>query len=591
MKGWRRVNCLTPLLGGAGQFRSYRRSWLSRDVLAGLTVAAYLVPQVMAYAEVAGLPPVVGLWAIIGPLAIYAFVGSSRQLSVGPESTTALMTAVVLMPLAAGDPVRYASLAATLALLTGAICLLGRLLRLGFLADLLSKPVLIGYMAGVAVIMIVGQLAKVTGVPVSGDDLLGEMASFVRGIDQIRWPTVILSLALVLTLFAFQHFAPRLPGPLITVVLAAAVVALFSLGEHGIDVVGAVPVGLPTPALPGLGMDSLSVLAIPAVGVAFVGYTDNVLTARAFALKQNQSIDANQEWLALGLANASSSVFHGFPVSSSGSRTAIAAAVGARTQLYSLVAMVVVLVTLLAAGPLLAVFPRPALGALVVYAAVKLIDGPELRRIAAFRKSELVIAMVTTVAVIGLGVIVGIVVAIALSVVDLLRRVARPHDGILGYVPGVAGMHDVDDYPSAQCVPGLVVYRYDAPLCFANAEDFRHRALAAVEVGGNGAGGERVQWFIMNAEANVGIDITAADTLGQLAAELDRRGIVFAMARVKQDLLADLDAIGFVGQIGSQRIYPTLPTAVEGYLTWYRTSHGQLPQGVHQPPLPTDPLA
>ena len=253
--------------------------------------------------------------------------------------------------------------------------------------------------------------------------------------------------------------------------------------------------------------------------------------------------------------------------------------------------MVVVLVTLLAAGPLLAVFPRPALGALVVYAAVKLIDGPELRRIAAFRKSELVIAMVTTVAVIGLGVIVGVVVAIALSVVDLLRRVARPHDGILGYVPGVAGMHDVDDYPSAQCVPGLVVYRYDAPLCFANAEDFRHRALAAVEVGGNGAGGERVQWFIMNAEANVGIDITAADTLGQLAAELDRRGIVFAMARVKQDLLADLDAIGFVGQIGSQRIYPTLPTAVEGYLTWYRTSHGQLPQGVHQPPLPTDPLA
>ncbi|WP_407669240.1 SulP family inorganic anion transporter [Nakamurella multipartita] len=578
---------MTPLLGGAGQFRSYRRSWLSRDVLAGLTVAAYLVPQVMAYAEVAGLPPVVGLWAIIGPLAIYAFVGSSRQLSVGPESTTALMTAVVLMPLAAGDPVRYASLAATLALLTGAICLLGRLLRLGFLADLLSKPVLIGYMAGVAVIMIVGQLAKVTGVPVSGDDLLGEMASFVRGIDQIRWPTVILSLALVLTLFAFQHFAPRLPGPLITVVLAAAVVALFSLGEHGIDVVGAVPVGLPTPALPGLGMDSLSVLAIPAVGVAFVGYTDNVLTARAFALKQNQSIDANQEWLALGLANASSSVFHGFPVSSSGSRTAIAAAVGARTQLYSLVAMVVVLVTLLAAGPLLAVFPRPALGALVVYAAVKLIDGPELRRIAAFRKSELV----TTVAVIGLGVIVGVVVAIALSVVDLLRRVARPHDGILGYVPGVAGMHDVDDYPSAQCVPGLVVYRYDAPLCFANAEDFRHRALAAVEVGGNGAGGERVQWFIMNAEANVGIDITAADTLGQLAAELDRRGIVFAMARVKQDLLADLDAIGFVGQIGSQRIYPTLPTAVEGYLTWYRTSHGQLPQGVHQSPLPTDPLA
>lgn len=533
----------------------------------------------------------VGLWAIIGPLAIYAVTGSSRQLSVGPESTTALMTAVVLMPLAAGDPIRYASLAGTLALLTGGICVLGRLLRLGFLADLLSKPVLIGYMAGVAVIMIVGQLEKVTGVPVSGEDFLGEIASFAGGIGQIRWPTVILSAALVLTLFAFQRFAPRLPGPLITVVLAAAIVAMFSLGDHGIDVVGAVPVGLPTPGLPNLSTDSLAVLVIPAIGVAFVGYTDNVLTARAFALKQHRSIDANQEWLALGLANVSASLFHGFPVSSSGSRTAIAAAVGARTQLYSLVAMAMVLVTLLAAGPLLAVFPRPALGALVVYAAVKLVDGPELRRIAAFRRSELVIAVITTAAVIGLGVIVGIVVAIALSVIDLLRRVARPHDGILGYVPGVAGMHDVDDYPAAQCIPGLVVYRYDAPLCFANAENFRHRALDAARAGQGGAGGERVQWFIMNAEANVGIDITAADTLGQLAGELRRRGIVFAMARVKQDLLADLAAVGFVDQIGSERIYPTLPTAVEGYLTWYRTVHGQLPPGVHQPPLPTDPLS
>lgn len=255
----------------------------------------------------------------------------------------------------------------------------------------------------------------------------------------------------MLTLFAFQRLAPRLPGPLITVVLAAAIVALFSLGDHGIDVVGPVPVGLPTPSVPGLGIDSLPVLIIPAVGAAFVGYADNVVTARAVVLKQrHQSIDANQEWLALGLSNVSSSLLHGFPVISSGSRTAIAAAVGARTPLSSLVAMGVVLVTLLAAGPLLAVFPRPALGALVVYAAVKLIDGPELRRIAAFRKSELFIAILTTVAVIGLGVIVGIVVAIGLSVVDLLRRVGRPHGGILGYVPGVAGMHDVDDYPSAR---------------------------------------------------------------------------------------------------------------------------------------------
>ncbi len=593
-----------PVLAGVEQFRGYRRAWLSRDLLAGLTVAAYLVPQVMAYAEVAGLPPVTGLWAIIGPLAVYAVLGSSRHLSVGPESTTALMTATTLMPLAAGNPARYASLAATLAILTGAICVVGRLLRLGFLADLLSKPVLIGYMAGVALIMIVGQLNKITGIPVSGEGFLVELSSFVNHIGQVRWWTVVLSAALVLALFGSQKFAPRVPGPLITVVLAAAIVGLFSLQDYGIEVVGAVPIGLPRPALPSLSIDDLSILIIPAIGVAFVGYTDNVLTARAFALRQDhRPIDANQEWTALGTANVSSALFHGFPVSSSGSRTAIAVAVGARTQLYSLVAMLVVLITLLVAGPLLALFPRPALGALVVYAAVQLIDVAELKRIGSFRRSELLIATVTTLAVVGMGVIVGILVAIGLSVVDLLRRMARPHDGILGYVPGVAGMHDIDDYPTARRIPGLLVYRYDAPLCFANAEDFRRRALAAVDSRqriGDGAADsaadsaadeEIVEWFIMNAEANVEIDITGADALDQLTRELDKRGITFAMARVKQDLLTDLRSAGIVDRIGSERVYPTLPTAVEGYLDWYRTKHGHVPQGVHQSPLPTDPLA
>ncbi len=585
-----------PVLAGVEQFRGYRRAWLSRDLLAGLTVAAYLVPQVMAYAEVAGLPPVTGLWAIIGPLAVYAVLGSSRHLSVGPESTTALMTATTLMPLAAGDPARYASLAASLAILTGAVCVVGRLLRLGFLADLLSRPVLIGYMAGVALIMIVGQLNKITGIPVSGEGFLVELTSFVNHIGQVRWSTVVLSAVLVLALFGSQKFAPRVPGPLITVVLAAAIVGLFSLQDHGIEVVGAVPIGLPRPALPSLSIDDLSILIIPAVGVAFVGYTDNVLTARAFALRQDhRPIDANQEWTALGTANVSSALFHGFPVSSSGSRTAIAVAVGARTQLYSLVAMLVVLITLLVAGPLLALFPRPALGALVVYAAVQLIDVAELKRIGSFRRSELLIATVTTLAVVGMGVIVGILVAIGLSVVDLLRRMARPHDGILGYVPGVAGMHDIDDYPTARRIPGLLVYRYDAPLCFANAENFRRRALAAVDSrqqrrGDSAADHHVVEWFILNAEANVEIDITGADALHQLTRELDKRGITFAMARVKQDLLTDLRSAGIVDKIGSERVYPTLPTAVEGYLDWYRTKHGRVPQGVHQSPLPTDPL-
>jgi sulfate permease, SulP family len=454
------------------------------------------------------------------------------------------MTAVALMPLAAGDPARYASLAATLAILTGALCLCGRILRLGFLADLLSKPVLVGYMAGVALIMIVGQLEKVSGVPVSGEGFAVELASFAGDLSQVSWPTVIM------------------PGLLVA-------------------------------TLPTLAWADVSVLILPAIGVAFVGYTDNVLTARAFALKHGQPIDANQEWTALGAANISSSLLHGFPVSSSGSRTALGVAVGARSQLYSLVALSLVLLTLMAAGPLLAGFPRPALGALVIYAAVRLIDLPEIRRIARFRRSELVLTILTTAAVLGFGVLIGVLVAVALSVVDLLRRVARPHDGILGYVPGVSGMHDIDDYPSAKRIPGLLVYRYDAPLCFANAEDFRRRALAAVDRDNcaDTEGGEiPVEWFVINAEANVEIDITAADALEQLRTDLHYRGLTFAMARVKQELRNDLTKAGLVDKIGADLIFPTLPTAVAAYLGAYETAHGQLPAGVRQLRLPTDPL-
>jgi len=587
---------ITALLPGLTQFRQYQRSWLRGDILAGVTVAAYLVPQVMAYAEVAGLPPVTGLWAIIGPLAVYALLGSSRQLSIGPESTTALMTAVVLMPIAAGHPARYAALAASLALMVGGLCLLGRLARLGFLADLLSKPVLVGYMAGVAVIMISGQLGKITGVPVTGDEFVPQLMSFVSGIDQRHWPTVLLAGVLVVMLFALARFAPRLPGPLITVALGAVAVQVFSLQDYGITVVGAVPSGLPVPALPGLSFDDLAVLILPAIGIAFVGYTDNVLTARAFAIKAGQPVDANQEWTALGAGNIAASLFGGFPVSSSGSRTALGAAVGSRTQLYSLIMLVLVLLTLVAAGPLLAGFPKAALGALVIFAAVRLIDVPEIRRIRSFRRSELILSATTTVAVLGLGVLYGMLVAVALSIIDLLRRVARPHDGILGYVPGMAGMHDVDDYPLARQIPGLVVYRYDAPLCFANAEDFRRRALAAVDSAGSSVGpdalgaGSPVEWLVLNAEAIVEIDITAADALEQLREEVQSRAVVFAMARVKQDLRDDLVRAGLVNRVGADLIFPTLPTAVAAYVRAYQDKHGALPPGVRAPRPPGDPM-
>jgi high affinity sulfate transporter 1 len=559
---------------GLAVLSGYRRSWLRGDLLAGLAVAAYLVPQVMAYAEVAGMPPQTGLWSCLGPLAVYAVLGSSRQLSVGPESTTALMTAAAVAPLAAGDPVRYAALAAGLALLVGALCLLGGLLRAGALADLLSRPVLIGYTAGISVIMVVGQLGRVTGVPVDGDSTVAEVASFLSRLDRAHVPTVMLSGVLLVGLLVGARLRPGWPVPMLGMLAAAAVVAAFALDERGVAVVGsAAAAGLPSPGLPALTASDLSALLLPAVGVAIVGYSDNVLTARAFAARRGETVRGTPELVALGAANVAAGVLRGFPVSSSGSRTAIGDAQGSRTQLHSLVALVLLVVVLLIGGGLLARFPRAALGAVVVFAALRLVDVAGFRRIARFRRAEAVIAVATAVAVVSVGVLYGVLVAVGLSVLDLLHRLARPHDGVLGYVPGVAGMHDVDDYPDARPVPGLLVYRYDAPLCFANAEDFRRRALAALD-----AAPERPRWFLLNAEANVEIDSTAAEALAALRAELERRGIVLAMARVKHELHADLRAAGLLDAVGEDRIFMTLPTAVDAF---HRRGADAGPDGPH----------
>lgn len=498
--------------------------------------------------------------AVLGPLAVYAVLGSSRLLSVGPESTTALLTATTVGAVAAGDPKRYVALAAALALMVGVICLVAWVVRLGFLADLLSRPVLVGYLAGIAVTMIAGQLGLLTGVAVSGDNPMAELASAVRQLASWDPATVILSALVLGMLFSSARWTPRLPAPLLVMVLAAAVTALAGLGQRGVALIGAVPSGLPSPALPSIDGSDLRMLVLPALGVALVGYTDTVLTGRAFASRYQERLDADAELLALGGANLTAGVLQGFPVSSSGSRTAVAAAAGAKSQVYSLVVLAMVIITLLFAGALLSTFPAAALGALVVYAAVRLIDLGEFRRIGRFRRSELILALATCVGVVTLGVLYGVLVAVALSILDLLRRVARPHDGILGIAPGVPGMHDLDDYPQARPVPGLVVYRYDSPLFFANAEDFRRRALAAVD-----SSPDPVRWLLLNAEAIVEIDITAIDALESLRAELEGRGIVLALARVKQDLRDDLEAADFVDRLGPARIFLTLPTAVEAF--------------------------
>ena len=397
--------------------------------------------------------------------------------------------------------------------------------------------------------------------PVEGGSPSAQLASFAAGLGRADPATVALSAVLLAGLAAAAYRRPRWPAPLLAMAVATLAVVALGLDRRGVAVVGAAAAGgLPVPGLPGLAASDLAALLLPAVGLAIVGYSDNVMTARAFATRRGETVAGTPELLALGGANLAAGLLHGLPVSSSGTRTAVGDAQGSRTQLHSLVALALVVVVLLAGRGLLARCPQAALGAVVVVAAVRLVDVPGFRRVARFRRSEAVLAVVTAVAVVTSGVLYGVLAAVGLSVLDLLHRLARPHDGVLGYVPGVAGMHDVDDYPDAQPVPGLLVYRYDAPLCFANAEDFRRRSLAAVD-----ASPEPPVWFLLNAEANVEIDSTAAEALAALHAELERRGIVLALARVKHELHADLRAAGLLDAVGADRVFMTLPTAVEAF--------------------------
>jgi MFS superfamily sulfate permease-like transporter len=509
-------------------------------------VAAYLVPQCLAYGELAGVDPVRGLWAMLPCLLLYALLGSSPQLSVGPESTTAVMTAAAIAPLAAGDGLVYGQLASVLAVLVGGLCFGAAACRLGFLAELLSRPVLVGYLAGVALLMIRGQLSTLAG-----------------GGGAIHGPTLLLGLGVLAFLLLLQWRFPRAPGPLLAMLLAVAVVALGHLEQRGVAVIGAIPAGLPQLGLPrpaALTPDTWKYLLSAAVGIALVGFSDNVLTARAFAARGGYRIEAQRELLALGAVNVGSGLVQGFPVSSSGSRTALGDALGSRSQRFSLVALAVVVLALLFLRPLLALFPRAALAAVVIYAALRLIDLGEFQRMRQFKRSEFRLALITLAGVLLTDILTGVALAVAFSVLDLFARLMRPNDAVMGEVPRLAGLHDVSDWEGATTIPGLLIYRYDAPLCFANAEHFRSRALAALE-----AEASAVRWFVLNAEAIVEIDITAADVLLELQNTLRQRGIRLAMARVKQDLYQQLGRAGLVAAIGEESFFPTLPTAVAAF--------------------------
>ncbi|WP_013325083.1 solute carrier family 26 protein [Gloeothece verrucosa] len=559
---------MTKLMPGLKRLKSYQTAWLKADLLAGVTVAAYLIPQCMAYGELAGVEPVVGLWAILPPMMLYTLFGSSPQLSVGPESTTAVMTAAAISALSVSDGSNYASLASVLAGVVGLVCIIGYGFRLGFLANLLSKPILIGYMAGVAIIMISGQLGKISGISLKSETVLGEVREFFAKTDLIHGPTLILALLVLVFLFTIARYFPNAPGPLFAVLLATGAVALFKLDQYGVAVVGTIPAGLPHFALPVIPVEEFVPLIASAIGIAIVGYSDNVLTARAFASRNHYKINANQELLALGIANLGNGLMQGFPISSSGSRTTIGDSLGTKSQVFSLVALIVVVFVLLFLRPVLALFPKAALGAIVIYAATKLIEIPEFIRLKNFRRTELALALATSFGVLFTDILVGVAIAVGLSILDLFARVAHPHDAVLGEVRGMPGLHDIADWSDTKTIPGLVLYRYDAPLCFANVEDFKRRAMEAIE-----AEIEPVEWFVLDTEAIVELDITAVDTLEEFYNELKQRNITLAMARVKQDLYVQLQRSGLLTLISSDHVYFTLHTAIIGFYERHETEN------------------
>jgi sulfate permease, SulP family len=504
-------NYLLPKFIGLQKILAYDRAWWRGDLLAGITVAAYLTPQCLAHAELAGLPPATGLWAVILPFVIYALLGSSPQLSIGSESGISLLTATALATLTNSSS-KTIDLAALLALLVGAICLVGYSLRLGFLANLLSKPILVGYMTGVSLLMMAGQVSNLTGINTQSETVLGSLAEVLQNLGVYHWPTLAIGLAVLALLFSGQKLAPAFPFPLVAVLLATAAVAVGNLEQAGVAVVGAIPAGLPRLGLPQVSIADIQALLLPALGIAVVGYSDNVLTARAFASRNGYGIAADQELLALGMANLSNGLTHGFAISSSASRTALSESAGGKTQMYAIVAVIVVILELLFLRPVLALFPKAALGALLIFAATRLIDIPEFIRLYKFRRSEFGLAMVTLGGVVFTDITLGVVIAIGLSILELLWRILHPQA------------------TATMLATNAMIYRYSAPLCFANAEDLRDGLLEVV------IDQAQLQKVILEIQTMPQSDITAIDMLAELTNDLHDRGITIEIKNIDRAL-------------------------------------------------------
>ena len=558
------------MLPGLKVLSGYQRGWWRPDLMAGLTVGAMLIPQSMAYAELAGMPAEYGFYAVILPLVVYALVGTSRHLGVGPEPGTAILAATGVAAIADGDPERYVVLMAALALVVAGICVMGAVARLGFIASVLSKPVLVGYITGVGLTLVSSQIGAFTGLSISSGDFLSRFAELARELGDIDLATLAVGVSTLALVLVLRRWAPTVPGALVGVAMATFVVWLISPDDPIVAVVGAIPEGLPTFGLPEVSRDDLVRLLPVAAGIALVGFTDNVLTARSIASRQGYKVDPNQELLALGMTNLSAGLSQGFPVSSSASRTAVPASLGSKTQLVSLVAAVMVVATLLVLGPLLAQIPRAALAAIIIAAALAIIDLPGYRALWKVSRQEAALAVAAAAAVLVLNVLYGVLVAVSLSVLFALGRMARPHDAVLGDQPSLDGWVEIDAYPDAVTEPGLLVYRFDAPLFFLNADRFRSRVQEMLE---ENPGKE--EWLVLDFEGIGALDATAVDALGELQDELTGRGIgLVAVARANDDVVMRLRRADLLEPSGPVRSFATINAAVRAFRRGRRGHEG-----------------
>jgi sulfate permease, SulP family len=536
------------------QLPAYEGGHAQRDVLAGVTVAALALPSAMAYAELAGLSPVNGLYALLLPTVVYVLLGSSRQLVIGPEGSISALVAAAILPLAAAGSAEAVELAAALALLVAACFLAARALRLGWLADYFSRPVLIGYLHGVAVVLVVSQLGKLLGLNIDARKPLRQIGEVVSELDETSGITLAVGATALAILIALRYVAGRFPAALLVVVGAIGTSWWLDLEERGVAVTGSVPSGIPDIDIPIPGGGDALLLLPAAVGIFLVSFADEILTARSFAGKHDQHVRVEQEVLAMGAANAAAALTQGFPIGASGSRTAVSDSMGVRTQLAGLVAAGTILLILLFLTDPISYLPKTVLGAVIIAAAIGLVDPKAWRELWATDRVEVTIAAVTTAGVIAVGVLEALVFAVGLSIVDVVRRSARPHDAVLGWVEELGRYADVAVHPSARVTPGVVVYRLDDRLFFANASYVKGRVLEAVR-----GAPTTTHSVVFDAEAVTHVDATGLAALEDLVDALRKEDIELSVARAKTPLTARLAEFGLSGT----SLHPTVRAAVE----------------------------